>query len=144
MIEEILVGVRDFVQPYLPLLNSHNVDYLIRNHWNTYTPEWIREEERINLYDLFEQRYKESLPAKTSLEQFIDEIVEWKRKIEHITYTRERFEEEILQEKNNHGGKSFKYTNRTFMSQKKEHEVDILAPFINHLANISNADSVEF
>jgi hypothetical protein len=30
------------------------------------------------------------------------------------------------------------------MSQKKEHEVDILAPIIDQLANISHADSVEF
>jgi hypothetical protein len=144
MTEEILIGVRDFLQPYLPILNTHNVDYLIRDHWNTYVPEWIREEERINLYDIFEQQYRESLPAKNLLEEFIDEIVEWKRKIERITYTREKFEEEILREKDQNQPKSFKYTNRSCMSQKKEHEIEILAPTINQLANISNADSVEF
>jgi len=141
MTEEILLGIRDFLQPYLPLLNTHNVDYLICNHWNNYVPKWIREE---NLYDLFEQRSREYLPAKNQLEEFIDKIIEWKRKIEQITYTYEKFQQEILQDKNKNSLKSFKYTNRTFMSQKKEHEVDILAPIINQLANISHADSVEF
>ena len=97
MTENILIGIRDFLQPYLPILNTHNVDYLTRDHWNTYVPEWIRKEERINLYDLFEQRYKESIPANNLLEEFINSIVEWKRKIEQITYTRENFEENILQ-----------------------------------------------
>jgi len=142
MTENILIGIRNFLQPYLPLLNSHNVDYLIHDHWNTYVPEWIRQEDRVNLYDLFEERYRESLAAKNLLEEFIDEIVEWKRKIEQITYTRDKFEDEILQEKEKDEPKSYKYISRTFMSQKKEHEVEILAPVINQLANISNADSV--
>ena len=73
MTEEILIGIRDFLQPYLPLLNSHNVDYLTCDHWNTYVPEWIRREERINLYDLFEQRYRECLPTMNLLDEFIDE-----------------------------------------------------------------------
>ncbi|CAF1176836.1 unnamed protein product [Adineta steineri] len=140
MTEEILIGIRNFLQPYLPLLNSHNVDYLIRDHWSTYVPEWIRQEERINLYDLFSQRYQESLSAKNRLEELIDEIIEWRKKIERVTYTREKFEEEILREKDQ--TKSYKFITRTFMSQKKEHEVDILAPVINQLANMSNADSI--
>jgi hypothetical protein len=139
MTEEILLGIRDFLQPYLPLLNSHNVDYLIHDHWNTYVPEWIRQEERINLYEFFEQREKEYLPAKNQFEQFIDDIIQWKRKIEQITYTRDKFEREILLEKQQ---TSSKYPSRTFMSQKKEHEVDILAPIIDQLATLSQADSI--
>ncbi|CAF1503057.1 unnamed protein product [Rotaria sp. Silwood1] len=142
MIEEILVGIRDFLQPYLPLLNTHNVDYLTRDHWNTYVPKWIRQEERIDLYDLFEQRYRECLPAKNFLEEFIDNIIEWKRKIEQITYTREKFEEEILQEKHKNELKSYKHITRTFMSKKKEHEVEILAPVIDQLANMASTDSI--
>jgi len=144
MTEEILIGIRDFLQPYLPLLNTHNVDYLTHDHWNHYIPEWVRQEERINLYDLFEQRYREDLPTKNKLEEFIDEIIQWKRKIEQITYTREKFEQEILQVKDKNQPKSYKYTSRTFMSQKKEHEVEILAPIINQLATMSDSDSVEF
>lgn len=142
MTEEILLGIRDFVQPYLPLLNTHNVDYLIHDHWMTYVPEWIREDERINLYDLFDQRYHECSSARNRLEEFIDEIVQWRRKIEQVTYTREKFEQNILQDKHKNSMKSFKYINRTFMSEKKEHEVDILAPIINQLAEISHANSI--
>ncbi|CAF1096028.1 unnamed protein product [Rotaria sordida] len=139
---EILIGIRDFLQPYLPLLNTHNVDYLTCNHWNTYVPEWIRQEERIDLYDLFDQRYKESLLAKNLLEELIDNIIKWKRKIEQITYTYEKFEEEILQKKYKNEPKLHKHTTRTFMSQKKEHEVEILAPIIDQLANMTNTDSI--
>jgi hypothetical protein len=144
MTEEILIGIRDFLQPYFPFLNTHNVDYLTRDHWNAYVPEWIRQEERINLYDLFEQRLRGSLPARNRLEELLDEIIQWKRKIEQITYTRDKFEQEILQEKDENPVKSDKYTRRTFMSEKKEHEVEILAPMIHQLANISHADSVKF
>jgi len=143
MTEEILIGIRDFLQPYLPFLNTHNVDYLTRDHWNTYVPELIRQQERIDLYDLFEQRYEKCLPVNNILDELIDKIIEWKRKIEQITYTREKFQQEILQEKDQNQAKSFKYTNRTFMSLKKEHEVEILAPIINQLANMSHADSVK-
>ncbi|UJR08093.1 hypothetical protein I4U23_012370 [Adineta vaga] len=140
MTEELLIGMHNFLQPYLPLLNSHNVDYLIRDHWHTYVPEWIRQEERINLYDLFEQRYQECSPARSLLEEFIDDIIVWRKKIEQITYTREKFQEEILLEKAS--PKSYKCISRTFMSEKKEHEVDILAPVINQIANIANAESI--
>ena len=139
MIEEILLGIRDFLQPYLPLLNSHNVDYLLRDHWHTYVPEWIRQEERINLYEFFEQREKDNLPATNQLEQLIDDIIQWKRKIEQVTYTREKFEREILLENRSI---SSKYCSRTFMSEKKEHEVDILAPVIDQVATLSHADSI--
>jgi hypothetical protein len=143
MAEEVLVGLRDFLEPYLPFLNSHNVDYLTRDHWNTYVPEWIRREERINLYDLLEQRYRESTLAKNLLEEFIDQIVEWKKRIEKVTYTHEQFEQ-VLQEQNKVESKLYKHTNRTFMSQKKEHEVEILSPVINQIANMAKADSVDF
>lgn len=143
MTENILLGIRDFLQPYLPLLNTHNVDYLTCDYWNTYVPEWIRQESTINLYELFEQRYRHELPATNLLEELIDEIVQWKRKIEQITFTRDQFEKQILQEKYKDAPKSYKHTNRTFMSPKKEHEVDILAPFINQLTNMTNVDSVE-
>ena len=143
MTEKILVDIHDFLQPYLPLVNTHNVDYLIYDHWNTYVPEWIRQYQQINLYDLFEQRYKqENLLAQNQLEKFIDEIIKLKRQIEQITYTREKFEKDILQEKYKTQANSFKYINRTFMSQKKEHEVDILAPIIDQLANMSQSESV--
>lgn len=143
MAEEILIGIRDFLQPYLPLLNTHNVDYLTCDHWNTHVPECVRQGERIDLYELFEQRYRESLSAKNSLEEFIDTIVEWKIKVEQVTYTREKFEYQVLQEKFNNEPKLYKRTNRTFMSQKKEHEVETLAPVINQLANMADADSVD-
>ncbi|CAF2043682.1 unnamed protein product [Rotaria magnacalcarata] len=142
MTEQILLGIRDFLQPYLPLLNSHNVDYLTCNHWNTYVPEWIRQEDTVDLYDLFEKRYKQRSPARHLLEELIDQIVDWKRKIEQITYTREQFEEQILPEKCENELKSLKHTTRTFMSPKKEHEVEILAPIINRLANMVNIDSI--
>ena len=145
MSEEILIGIRDFLQPYLPLLNSHNVDYLTRDHWHTYIPEWIRHAQGIDLYDLYEQRSRESLSAKNFLEELIDEIIGWKRKIEQIIYTREKFEKEILQRNNqSEPSKSYKYINRKFMNEKKEYEVEILAPFVNELANMTNIDSVEF
>ncbi|CAF1315159.1 unnamed protein product [Rotaria magnacalcarata] len=96
MTEQIFLGIRDFIQPYLPLLNSYNVDYLTCNHWNTYVPDWIRQEDTVDLYDLFEKRYKETSPANNLLEELIDQMVGWKRKIEQITYTLEQFEEQIL------------------------------------------------
>jgi hypothetical protein len=140
MTEEILLGIRDFLQPYLPLLNSHNVDYLIHDHWNTYVPKWIQQEEDINLYELFEQHEKEYLPAKNQFEQLINDMIYWKQKIEQIIYTREKFEQEIFLE--NRREISSKYSSRTFMSEKKEHEIDILAPIIDQLANISHANSI--
>ncbi|CAF1004027.1 unnamed protein product [Adineta ricciae] len=140
MTEDLLIGIRNFIQPYLPLLNTHNVDYLTRDHWNTYVPHWIRQAERINLYHLFEQRYRECSPAQHRLEELIDDIVGWKKKIEQVTYTRERFQDEIL--RNKVQPKLYLCTSRTFMSQKKEHEVEILAPVIEQLANMAKAEAI--
>lgn len=139
MTEEILLGLRDFLKPYLPLLNTHNVDYLIRDHWNTFVPEWIRQTERINLYDALEERYQTEKPVINPLDELLDQIVYWRRRMEQITYTRERFEEEIHLEKDR---PSVKFRARTFMSEKKEHEVDILAPVIDQIARLSQSDSV--
>ncbi|CAF1210187.1 unnamed protein product [Rotaria sordida] len=121
MTEEIFIGIRDFPQPYLPLLNIHNLDYLNCDHWNTYVPEWVRQEERIDFYNLFEQ-------------------LEWKRKIEQITYTRTKFEEQILQEKHKNKPKSYKKHKSNIYESKKEHQVEILAPIINQLANMTHAN----
>lgn len=139
MTEEILLGLRDFLQPYLPLLNTHNVDYLVRDHWNSFIPEWMRRTEPINLYDALEERYQTEKPVASPLDDLLDQIVYWRRRIEQITYTRERFEEEIGLEKDR---PSFKFRMRTFMSEKKEHEVDILAPVIDQIARLSQSDSV--
>ncbi|CAM4832743.1 unnamed protein product [Rotaria magnacalcarata] len=119
MTEQIFLGIRDFIQPYLPLLNSYNVDYLTCNHWNTYVPDWIRQEDTVDLYDLFEKRYKETSPANNLLEELIDQM--------------QKYEDEL---------KLLKNTTRTFMSPKKEHEVEILVPITNQLANMVDIDSI--
>lgn len=144
MTEEILLDLCNFLQPYLPLLNTHNVDYLTRDHWTTYVPEWIRQEdENVNLYDLYDQRYHELKPVQNRLDEFLDEIISWRKKIEQMIYTREDFEKKISSDKEQTEQiPTFKYTNRTFMSQKKEHEIDILAPIINQLVLLSNADAI--
>ena len=142
MAENILIGLYDFLQPYLPIVNSHNVDYLIRNHWETYVPEWLKTMEPINLYDLYEHRYETSVPPINPLESFIDQLVEWRRRIEQLMFTKERFENEIFQDKERFRSKRFKYANRTFMSQKKEHEVDILAPIIDQVTHVVDAHAV--
>ena len=143
MAEEILVGLRDFLVPYLPLVNSHNVDYLTCHHWTVYVPECVRREETtVDLYDVYEQRTRETAPATNAFEAFIDQLVQWRRRLEPVTYTHDRFEQEVLQANDRQPRKSYKYANRTFMSEKKEHEVDILAPVIDHIANMASVDSV--
>jgi hypothetical protein len=143
MAEDILIGMHNFLLPYLPLINSHNVDYLTRDHWHVYMPESIRQSQHVDLYDLYEQRYEQSLPVATSLDAFIDQIVQWRKRIEQVTWTRERFNNEIFADSTQQQTvKSSKYVNRTFMSEKKEHEVDILAPVIDQIATLVHADSV--
>ena len=142
MAEEILVGLRDFLVPYLPLINSHNVDYLTRHHWTVYVPECVRREPTVNLYDAYEQRYRETAPATNVFDEFIDQLVHWRRRVESVTYTHDRYEQEVLQANDRQPRKSSKCANRTFMSEKKEHEVDILAPAIDRIANMADIDSV--
>lgn len=141
--EDVLLGLRDFLHPYLSLVNSHNVDYLTRDHWQTYVPDWIRTEERsVDLYDLYERGSRDT---SNPLESFIDQIVQWRRRFAEVTYTRERFEKEILaDEKDQHERKGYKFSNRTFMTLKKEHEVDILAPVIDQIAQMAQTEAVQF
>ena len=145
MSEDVLLGLRDFLRPYLSLVNSHNVDYLTRDHWQSFVPEWIRDEEEINLYDLYEQRRQHgSLATSSALDTWLDQLIHWRRRFEEVTHTRERFEREVLTEKDQQQRKGYKQANRTFMSEKKEHEVDILAPLIEEIAQMAHAEAVEF
>ena len=139
MTEDILCGLRDFLRPYLPLLNTHNVDYLVRDHWNTYVPEWIRRMERTNLYDALDERYQQDKSVENPFDELLNQMVYWRRRIEQITYTHEKFEEIIGLRRDRPVSKS---RVRTFMSQKKEHEVDILAPVIDQIAHLSHSDSI--
>lgn len=144
MAEEVLLGLCDFLQRYLPLVNSHNVDYLTHDHWHHYMPSWFQGNEPIDLYQLFEQRYEQSsLPVTTSeLEAFIDQLVDWRKKIERVIWTKERFDQQILSQRDKNKPKGYKYANRTFMSEKKEHEVDVLSPVIDQVACLSSAHSI--
>lgn len=143
-LEDILVGLNTFLQPYLSLANSHNVDYLTCDHWNTYVPEWLKSADRIDLYNLYDQHWQQTndVEINDALQNFIEELIEWRRRIETVVYTKERFELEILSRLNDTESKQFKYKNRTFMSQKKEHEVDVLAPIINQIARLAHANAV--
>jgi len=129
MLDETILALNEFLSGYLPLLNSHNVDYLTNDHWNTFVPECIRENYRdINLYN-------EQISTKNiELNQFLHRFTDFRKQIEGLTTDKSRFLH----------NQSVQSSTRIFTSQKKSHEIEILAPVIHQIAIVSNSQSVDF
>ncbi|CAF0959716.1 unnamed protein product [Didymodactylos carnosus] len=151
----VLNGICQFIHPFLPFLNSHNVDYLTDDHWNVYLPQYIRDsllssktEQIYDLYDNHSNASESEMPFNkqiTTLESLFDIIIYWKKQIKQLTLTSSTYKQDLDNIKhlqNDEQRKKPPANLSRFMNEKKEHEVDRLVELIAHLASVTQSDVI--
>jgi hypothetical protein len=153
---EIINELMRFVEPFKPFLNSHNVQFLVEDHWQdeVLISKELREdlgefissemkrsndstETKVNLIKYWVEFVRQDCASKNNLEELFSKLEHFKTVWnEQVVCTNDLFYAESvdyereLEEKFN----KMKRQNR-FMNEKKSYEVDLMSKFVARLCN---------
>lgn len=125
----------DYLTPYLSLVNSHTVDFIVNDSWQSVIPEDIRTEVNSNvvsniLNDFWKSESNDN--SNSVLRAFIEEAKLFELPNSKFCFDREELNfTSRLSTKN-----AVKITE--FMSNKKLHEVECMGEFVAEVASISS------
>lgn len=155
-LESLLLKFTKFLEPYKHLLNSHNVQYLIDDHWNqVFTDNELKDDlnvlidHKLTLLEYFDSFSETRKPFTLKvLDKFLQDLKDLHENWIKLVITRKENiiteeldaqlnEVEELRRKN----EKLKYSDR-FMTAKKSHEVDELSHLIAKLCKSLSINKV--
>lgn len=137
-LEEVVV----YLKPYLPIANSHVVNFITNNFWETIIPSNVREEVDLKGTEVLFSNFWSDNPVSDSLTQFVSTA-----KCNHLDSYPSNFYMElddvysVLQSWGyTPSHKSFQL--KEFMAAKKLHEVQIMAELVADLSKFADIDTL--
>lgn len=134
-LKEELDRVVTFLQPYLSLANSHTVDFIVNDSWRCITPDDIRiKVDSNNVQNVLKDFWYHELDRKCPIHQFLEEAKKYVLESTSFCVNLEKLS--LCTRKEN----IVKVTE--FMSDKKQHEVEIMSQFVADVASSSNTSLI--
>lgn len=137
-LEEVII----FLKPFLPIANSHVVNFITKNFWETIIPKDIQEEINLKGTELVLSNFWSENPIPDSLTRFVNST-----KSNNLnSYPRSCYMElddvyNMLQSWG-HAPRNKSFQLKEFMAAKKMHEVEVMAKLVADLSNYAGTDII--
>lgn len=137
-LEEVIV----YLKPYLPIANSHVVNFITHNFWETIIPSNIREEIDSKGTEIVFSNFWSENPISDSLTQFVA-LSKGKNLSSYPSDYYMKLDDvyNVLQSRG-YKSKNESFKLKEFMAAKKMHEVEVMARLVADFANYVDTDII--